>query len=174
MRKAARTGAVILCLGLMTATSAYARSSDGEGCGVSLPQSKGARVLGDFLGGLAGAALSRAGLNPGNGFDYHLRDFLSSAIACSLTKKEQGQAADTETASLNSGVTGKGSRRDWASTDRNGVRGTSVVEKRNKGDDGNSCAITKTMITDENGEEKSVRVRRCQLADGSWDNGSPV
>jgi hypothetical protein len=163
MKETAYGAAMFVLASMAMAGNALAE----QGCGVTLQQQQGAQVLGDFLGGLAGHAMSRAGIHPGYAFNLHLRNFLSSVIACSLTAKEQNRAADTQTASLNSGETGSRSRRQWSSDERSGVGGNSEVVSRNN-TSGRNCAVTKTMITDENGEEKSVEKQLCETPDGQW------
>lgn len=142
-----------------------------EGCESSANSQRG-RAAG-MIGGLATGLLTREmrnrGVDPDYAFQQSMAAFLSTAIACALSPREQQQAADSEVAALNSGQTGTRSRRGWQSGERQNVSGGSEVQQR----DG-ECAVTRTFVTDENGEEIEVRRRRCRRADGTWDDGAPV
>lgn len=97
------------------------------------------------------------------------QEFLTGAIACALTEREQNQAADAEMAALDSGAVGDASERQWRSSERRGVGGGVRVTERT-----DNCAIVRTMVTDENGDEIAVRRRRCMLAEGGWSDAQPV
>lgn len=128
-------------------------------------------LLGNIAGDLLGQELRDRGLSSQT--QRHASQFLASSIACALSPREQEQAQDAELAALNSGATGQASERTWTSGERRGVGGGSQVIERT-GDPGDGCAITRTMITDENGDEVAVRRRRCQLPDGTWSDGEQV
>jgi surface antigen len=175
---AVAVGAALLSVHPVAAPSAFAQSSNTQSeCGAApaptTQKRRAAGILGALGEGAVDLGLRKAGIQGDYGFRSNVRAFLTDAIACSLSQREQQQAAESEVSALNSGASGAGSRRSWRSNERQGVSGGSEVVQRTSDSNG-TCAVTRTFVTNEKGEEVAVRRRRCQLADGSWNDGVPA
>jgi surface antigen len=120
-------------------------------------------LFGKLAGDMLGSQLSKSGISSST--LNSMRSFLGDAIACSLNDAERKKAANSQTTALDSGKTGEASASSWASDDRPGVRGTTRVTSRSKVN-GNDCAVTATVIVDENGDEKSVNREVCHGPNG--------
>ena len=133
----------------------------------NLQKNRVAGLLGGLGEGLLTNQLNKMGVRTDGRFRSTMRALLTDGIACSLSEREQQQAVDAQTQALNSGRIGTASKTSWKSGERSSVGGGTVVLSRSKSGDQN-CAVTRTLITDENGEEKSVEKESCQGPDGAW------
>lgn len=160
------TGVLAAAL-LVVAAPAFAANGKCAEAKTSKQSGRLSGLLGSAGASLISQGMSRAGINTDYSFRSTLRAFLSDAIACSLTEAEQKQAASAQNDALNSGKIGTASRRTWTSSERSSVSGATLISSRSKVD-GKSCAVTTTMVTDENGKEQSVEKELCQKEDGTW------
>ncbi|HTU10149.1 MAG TPA: hypothetical protein VMG08_04550 [Allosphingosinicella sp.] len=141
-------------------------SASARGCGGERRPSLGARILG--VAGAIGAneVMRRVGIRS-SAVRVGIATLLGEAITCHLNEAEQQQAAETQMAALNSGATGTRSTRRWTSARRSNINGSTMVVSRST-EGGNSCAMTRTLVTNEEGQEVSVERELCQGQDGQW------
>ncbi len=138
----------------------------GGDCANGKSRSTGSKVLGGFLGRMAGSAASRAGIASWVPIP-EVADQLTGAIACRLDPKEQQQAADaTLKATRSDDAAGEepvavGSTAEWTSESRPDVSGRSTVSARQEGADGADC-ITVTDVVIVKGEETTADKRMCR------------
>ena len=139
-----------------------AGSSKG-GCSPSSPKSRGSRIFGNVLGGVASRTVGRTGI----GYYVPIPEvsgILTDAIACKLEPVEQKQAA---TATITATRGGKvGSTASWSSDARQGVSGTSTVIAKTAATDGGSCMTVNDVVI-VNGEETTVSKRMCRARGAS-------
>jgi surface antigen len=162
-----RAAVLAVLVGLSVATPSVGANGKCQGGKTSTQTGRLSGLIGGLGESLITSGMNRAGLSTDYSFRSTLRAFLSDAIACSLTEAEQKQAADAQSAALNSGRIGTASRTTWKSSERAGVSGATLISSRSKVD-GKACAVTTTMVTDENGQEQTVEKELCQGADGTW------
>ncbi len=116
------------------------------------PKKRGG-MFGSIAGGLANAALGRAGIPTSvGGVSIPVGSLLSDAIISKLNCKEQVQAATATNEATRGGV---GTSAGWTSDTRPGVSGTSTVTAQNARSDGASC-MTVTDVIIVNGEETTA------------------
>lgn len=149
-----------LIVSIIALTIASPASADDRDCKRTRATDAIGRIFGDYIGRKTGIRSRDVSV------------IFSEVFAC-LTDTEKRQSKDTEMDSLNGGQSGTGSRREWRSTERKRVGGGTEVEERTASN-GQQCAITRTFVTDVDGEEVSVRHRRCQRPDGSWSDAEPL
>lgn len=176
-----RTGCLALAVGSLPARPAAAQfsgllrsapqnavndaQSSGE-CASGKSRSTGSKVVGGFLGRMAGSAASSAGISSWVPIPA-VADQLTGAIACRLDPKEQQQAADaTLKATRSDDQAGEepvavGSTAEWASETRADVSGRSTVSAREASADGADC-ITVTDVVIVKGEETTADKRMCR------------
>src|SRR5687767_3520963 len=128
------------------------------------PKKRGGGMFGAIAGGIANAALGRAGV-PSSvaGVSIPVGSLLSDAIISKLNCKEQVQAATATTEATRGGV---GSSAAWTSDTRPGVSGTSTVVAQNARSDGASC-MTVTDVIIVNGEETRAPKTMCRAPGAS-------
>lgn len=138
------------------------------GCADGKSRSTGSKVLGGFLGRVAGRAASSAGVSSWVPIP-EVADQLTSAIACKLDPKEQQQAADATLKATRSdeggvaddGLVPVGSSAEWTSESRAEVSGRSTVSARDEQAGGGDC-ITVTDVVIVKGEETTAEKRMCR------------
>ena len=141
------------------------RSGD---CANGKSRSTGSKVLGGFLGRMAGSAASRAGIASWVPIP-EVADQLTGAIACRLDPKEQQQAAEATLKATRSDdpasqeAVAVGSSAAWTSETRPEVSGRSTVSSRQASADGADC-ITVTDVVIVKGEETTADKRMCRPA----------
>ena len=123
------------------------------------PKKKRGGMFGAIAGGLANAALGRAGV-PSSvaGVSIPVGSLLSDAIISQLNCREQVQAATATTEATRGGV---GTSAGWTSDTRPGVSGSSTVVAQNARSDGASC-MTVTDVIIVNGEETRAPKTMCR------------
>lgn len=138
----------------------------GGDCANGKSRSTGSKVLGGFLGRMAGGAANKAGISSWVPIPA-VADQLTGAIACRLDPKEQQQASDaTLKATRSDGEGGQeqvevGSSAEWQSESRADVSGRSTVSARQASADGADC-ITVTDVVIVKGEETTADKRMCR------------
>ena len=150
--------------------AASAAPARGGGCGPSAApqqQSAGRSILGALGRAAAGAVLDRGLSRMGVPYAYGLRSTVYSglldSIACLLQPRERQQAVQATDQAVSRGV---GATREWTSTDRPGVRGSSTVTAQNTRADGALCRdVTDIVIV--NGEETRAQKRMCRAPGAS-------
>ena len=138
-------------------------SSSKGGCDATAPKSRGSRIFGNMLGGVASRTVGRTGI----GYYVPIPEvsgILTDAIACKLEPAEQKQAA---TATMSATRGGKvGSSASWNSSARDGVSGTSTVIAKTADAGGTSCMTVNDVVI-VNGEETTVSKRMCRARGSS-------
>jgi surface antigen len=143
---------------------AQAAPRGGSGCAGAnqAQQSTGRSILGGLAASIGGQLLDRQMSKMRIPYDYGLRStvhgLLVDSIACLLSPRERQQAAQATEQVVQQGV---GARREWTSTERPGVTGSSTVTAENTRADGGLCrTVSDVVIVD--GEETTVQKRMCR------------
>jgi hypothetical protein len=154
---------------LMVATApqpatAAERADTRMGKACEKPKKKRGGMFGAIAGGIANAALGRAGVPTSvAGVSIPVGSLLSDAIISQLNCKEQVQAATATNEATRGGV---GSSAGWTSDTRPGVSGSSTVVAQNARSDGASC-MTVTDVIIVNGEETRAPKTMCRTPGAS-------
>ena len=157
--------ACVALLSLSVQPPAFAKKRE-EGVGTQKcepKKKKSGGMFGAIAGGIAGAALGRAGVPTGVvGVSIPVGSLLTDAILSKLDCKEQVQAATATDTAVRGGV---GTSSTWQSETRPGVSGSSTARAQNTAADGTSCMlITDVVIVD--GEETTVDKKMCRKPGG--------
>lgn len=156
-----------LALAAVPPAPAFAQSRDavtGKKCQSSEKKKKRNKLFGAVLGGVADAALGRAGVPTGiAGISLPVGSLLSDAIIGRLDCKEQVQAATATQEAVRGGV---GTTAEWESQTRPGVKGSSTVTAEAARADGAAC-LTVTDVVIVGGEETTVPKTMCRAPGAS-------
>ena len=145
--------------GPAAAAATAAAQKPGQKCDQSDSAKRRRSAIGGFLGGLAGNALSRAGVPSSvGGVSLPVNTLLSDVLINLLDCKEQQQAAAATNEAVRGGV---GTTANWTSESRPNVSGSSSVTAEEQLADGSHClTVTDVVIVD--GEETTVPKRMCR------------
>jgi hypothetical protein len=155
---------LLMLAGAPQPVAASNKSDTQMGAKCQKPKKRGGGMFGSIAGGLANAALGRAGV-PSSvaGVSIPVGSLLSDAIISKLNCKEQVQAATATNDATRGGV---GTSAGWTSDTRPGVSGTSTVTAQNARSDGASC-MTVTDVIIVNGEETMAPKTMCRAPGAS-------
>jgi hypothetical protein len=157
--------ACVALLSLSVQPPAFAKKRDeGAGSHKCEPKKKKSGMFGAIAGGIAGAALGRAGVPTGViGVSIPVGSLLTDAIISKLDCKEQVQAATATDTAVRGGV---GTTSSWESETRPNVSGSSTVVAQNSAARGGSCMTVNDVVIVE-GEETTVSKRMCKAPGAS-------
>jgi surface antigen len=151
--------APLIMLAAPPSASAAERPDTRMGKKCEKPKKKRGGMFGAIAGGIANAALGRAGVPTSvAGVSIPVGSLLSDAIISQLNCTEQVQAATATTEATRGGV---GNSAGWTSDTRPGVSGSSTVTAQSARPGGASC-MTVTDVIIVNGEETRAPKTMCR------------